>query len=180
MKKIIFATILTALISVMAFAQPRPVDTSSKIKPKPAPESVPAKYEGGMFGFSQRQVGTLKFDDVNERIVFFDAMQKELFGIPYDSLLVIYPQSNSVTTKTGSVISAIPILGSGLGSFIKEKRRYMIVQFDDEDVNARGAVNFKIDDKELLDSVLQTLADKAQLTQRGDAFYKPKPKKSTT
>ena len=39
---------------------------------------------------------------------------------------------------------------------------------------ARGIVNFKLATKELLDSVIQRLAGKADLAQRGDAFYRPK------
>ena len=62
-----------------------------------------------------------------------------------------------------------------LGGLIKEKRRYLILHFDDPDVEAaRGIVNFKLEDKELLDSVIQSLAGKANLTQRGDAYYRPK------
>jgi len=51
------------------------------------------------------------------------------------------------------------------------------VQFDDPDVDAKGVVNFKIDDKEVLDLIIQTLADKAGLQPRGDAYYKPKAAK---
>ena len=41
-------------------------------------------------------------------------------------------------------------------------------------LDVKGLVNFKIADKELLDSVIQTLAEKAKLQQRGDAYYRPK------
>lgn len=158
-----------------AFGQPRPVENArSAAKAKPAPESFPAKYEGGMFGFNDKETGTLKFDDANDRMVFLGKEQKESFSIPYASLLVIYPQSQSVTSTTGNVISHIPLPGAGLAGFIKEKRRYLIVQFEDPDIDVKGAVNFKLEDKELLDSVLQTLADKAKLTQRGEAYYRPK------
>ena len=107
-------------------------------------------------------------------MVFYGPDGKELFGIPYDALLVIYPQSKSVTSTTGNVVSHIPLPGAGLAGFIKEKRQYLIVQFDDPDVDAKGTVNFKIENKELLDSVIQTLAEKAALQPRGDAYYKPK------
>ena len=40
---------------------------------------------------------------------------------------------------------------------------------------AKGIVNFKIESKELLDSVIVGLAEKAKLTQRGDAYYRKKP-----
>ncbi len=116
----------------------------------------------------------LKFDDDNQRLVFFGKDQKEKFSIPYKSVQVIYPQSRSVTSTTGQVVRNIPLPGAFLDTLIKEKRRYLVLHFDDPDVEARGLVNFKLDNKELLDSVLQSLAGKANLTQRGDAYYRPK------
>ena len=52
-------------------------------------------------------------------------------------------------------------------------------QCDDPDIDVKGVVNFKLESKELLDAVLRSLADRAHLTQRGDAFYRPKAAKST-
>jgi hypothetical protein len=66
-----------------------------------------------------------------------------------------------------------------LAGFIKEKRRYLIVQFDDPDVDAKGTINFKLEKKETLDAVLAALAEKAALQQRGDAYYKPKTSKTS-
>lgn len=177
MKKILF--FLCAMLfafSLNVFAQPRPIEKSKEqtATVKPAPESFAAKYEGGMFGFSKKEEGMLKFDDANERIVFYGANKKETFSIPYKSMLVVYPQSQSVTSTTGNVIRNIPLPGAGLAGFIKEKRRYLIINYDDPDVDAKGAVNFKLEDKDLLDSVIQALGEKAKLSQRGDAYYRPK------
>ena len=174
---------LLAVIFAFAFAadaQPRPIDKSLPPSPTapPAPVSFQAKYEGGMFGFARREMGTLKFDDENQRIVFYGKDKKENFGIPYKSVLVIYPQSRSVTSTTGNVIRNIPLPGAGLAGLIREKRRYLIVQFNDPDVDARGVVNFKLENKELLDSVIRSLAEKAKLTQRGDAYYRPRAPRS--
>jgi hypothetical protein len=179
MNRILLIIVALILGSSAAIAQPRPVETSSKqpaaSPAAPAPASFEAKYEGGMFGFTQREEGTLKFDDENERLVFFGKDQKEKFHIPYKSVLVIYPQSKSVTSTTGNVVRHIPLPGAGLAGLIKEKRRYLIMHFDDPDVEAaKGVLNFKLEDKVLLDSVIQTLAGKAKLTQRGDAYYRPK------
>lgn len=183
MKRIYFLLIALFLCAGAAFAQPRPVEVSSKpiaaLPANPAPSSFEAKYEGGMFGYSDKEVGTLKFDDYNQRLVFFGKDQKEKFQIPYKSVQVIYPQSKSVTSTTGQVLSNIPLPGAVLGGLIKEKRRFLVVHFDDPDVDAaHGLVNFKIEDKALLDSVILSLADKANLTQRGDAYYRPKKFKS--
>jgi hypothetical protein len=149
--------------AVTISAQPRPVETKTPTPApkKPAPEKFVAKYEGGMFGFSQKEEGTLKD-------------QKEKFAIPYDAMLIIYPQSQSVRSTTGNVIRNLPLPGAMLGGLIREKRRYLIVHFQDVDVEAKGVVNFRVEDKELLDSILAALAEKASLTQRGDAYYKPK------
>ena len=184
MKSLLFAAAFVYMFAAMAMAQPRPMDKS--VPPKPAaaaasqaPTSVPAKYEGGMYGYSRKLSGTLKFDDENTRLVFFGEDNKELFHIPYDALLVIYPQSKSVTSKTGNVVSHIPLSGAGLAGLIKEKRRYLIAQFQDPDVNVSGVVNFKLENKETLDSVMRTLAAKAGLEPRGDAFYRPKARKDS-
>ncbi|MBP6003805.1 MAG: hypothetical protein KA746_10260 [Pyrinomonadaceae bacterium] len=180
MKTILLVALITLCFAALAFGQPRPVDNSrSGEKAKPAPESFAAKYEGGMFGFNDKEAGTLKFDDANDRLIFFGKEQKEIFAIPYGSLLVIYPQSQSVTSTAGNVISQIPLPGASLAGFIKEKRRYLIIQYEDLDIDAKGAVNFKLEDKALLDSVLQTLAEKAQLSQRGEAYYRPKAVKKS-
>ena len=176
MKKLLFLSIFAFVFASIGFAQPRPLEkTAAKSAARATlPSNVPVKYEGGMFGFSDKVDGTLKFDDENSRLIFMSATEKELFGIPYAAVLVIYPQSKSVTSTTGSVVSHLPLPGAGLAGFIKEKRRYLIVQFDDPDVDAKGVVNFKLGDKETLDAVFQTLAEKARLQSRGDAYYKPK------
>jgi len=179
MKRVLFLIIALFLGAGAAFGQPRPVEASSKpaaaAPANPAPVSFEAKYEGGMFGYTDKEVGMLKFDDDNQRLIFFGKDQKEKFSIPYKSVLVIYPQSKSVTSTTGNVVRNIPLPGSVLGGLIKEKRRYLVMHFDDPDVEAaKGLVNFKLDNKELLDSVIQSLAGKANLQQRGDAYYRPK------
>ena len=176
MKKVFLLASAVFLFSTVAFAQIRPVEKSTEQNaPKPAaPPSFEAKYEGGMFGFNDREMGTLKFDDINERIVFYGKDQKEKFSIPYEAMLIIYPQSKSVTSTTGTVVSMIPLPGAGLAGFIKEKRRYLVINYEDPDVDVKGVVNFKLDNKELLDSVLQTLAQKAELSPRGDAYFRKK------
>jgi len=179
MKRIYFLIVALLLCAGAVFAQPRPVEVSAKptaaAASNPAPASFEAKYEGGMFGYAEKEVGMLKFDDENQRLVFFGKDQKEKFHIPYKSVLVIYPQSKSVTSTAGQVVQNIPLPGSMLGGFMKEKRRYLVLHFNDPDVEAaRGLVNFKLDNKELLDSVIQGLAGKANLTQRGEAYYRAK------
>lgn len=175
MKKIILIFSLILGCGIIAFAQPRPIDktTTENKTVQPAPESFAAKYEGGVYGFSKKEEGTLKFDDGNERFVFLGKDGKEKFAIPYKSMLIIFPQSQKVQSTTGKVVSVVPYAGL-LGGFIKEKRQYLIINYDDPDVDAKGTINFKLDNKELLDSVLVALAQKAELKQRGEAYYRPK------
>lgn len=161
-------------MSSAIYAQPRPIDKSPTPTVKMAPATFTARYEGGMFGYNEKITGTLKFDDANSRLVFLAKDRREMFGIPYAALLIISPQSRSVRSGTGNVISHIPLPGAGLAGLIREKRRYMVLQFDDPDVDVKGTVNFKIENRELLASVIQTLGQKASMTQRGDAYYRPK------
>ena len=177
MKKLsIFLFLSLFVFAVGAFAQPRVTEKPGAndpeaLKPPPAPDTFEAKYEGGIFGYSKKEKGTLKFDDANERLVFFGEDKKEKLSVPYKAMLVIYPQSQSVQSNTGKVVSYIPY-GGIFGGFIKEKRRYLVINFDDPDVEVRGLVNFKLETKDLLDSVIYTLGQKAALKQRGDAFYR--------
>ena len=171
-----FAFSLFAGVSYAA-AQPRIVEKKPE-KSQPATlaqVSFKARYEGGMFGFSEKETGTLKFDGNNHRLVFFGKDNTELFGIPYDAIQVIYPQSKSVQSTGGKVMERVPLPGAGIaGVFMKNKTRYMVINFDDPEVSAKGAINFKFDSQEMLNSAIQTLGNKAEMQQRGDAFYRPK------
>ncbi len=178
MKDLLFLFAIICLAAAAALAQPRPPETVKEKVPAviaPAPATVAAKYEGGFFGFTDKVNGTLKFDDENLRLVFLGKDGKELFGIPYDAFLVVSPQSRSVTSTTGNVVRNLPLPGSVLGGFIKEKRSYVIIQFQDVDVDARGTTSFKLENRDLVDSVVKTLGEKGELKKRGDAYFRPRP-----
>lgn len=188
MKRNLILLFVCLLSNVAAIsAQPRAMEKKpdAKIVQKPiavapAPNSFAAKYDGGMFGYSKKEKGTLKFEDSNERIVFYGKDGKEKFSVPYKAMLIISPHSRSQRSTTGQVIGAIPLPGVGLASlFLREKLRYLVINFDDPQVEARGTVNFKVANKELLASVIQTLGEKANMLQRGDAFYRPKDPSKT-
>jgi hypothetical protein len=174
MKKLLICLAFVILCFSAAYGQPRLV-TKPETKPEVlAPVSFDAKYEGGMFGFNKKEEGTLKFDDNNLRLVFFSKENKELFAIPYKTMIVIYPQTTSTQSTTGKVVGAAPLPGAGIaGAFIKEKKRYLIINFDDPDMNAKGIANFKLENRELLEKVITTLGDKAELQQRGDSYFRP-------
>lgn len=157
----------------VAYAQPRPAEKGS-----PAPTSLPptfeARYEGGIFGSAGKQSGTLRFDDANERVVFFKKDGKEMFGIPYASLVVIYPDSKEGISKTGNVASRLPVPGAGLFGLMTKSTKYLVLNFDDPDVEAAGTANFKFSEKDNLLLFINALGTKARMTQRGDAYYRPK------
>lgn len=183
MKRVLFLFAVGLFVSVpVVSAQPRPVEKpeTKNVRKTPAPASFVAKYEGGMLGFNQKEQGTLKFDDVNERLIFSGKDGKENFALPYAAILVVAPNERKVQSGTGRAVGAIPILGAGLGgSLLKKKKRYLIIQYRDTDVDVQGAANFLLDTGELLESVVQTIGEKAELTQRGDAYYRPKTKGET-
>ena len=185
MKKIILLSTFVLCFSAINFAQPPPAEkTEKKQETKreskmPAPNSFTAKYEGGMFGFDKSETGTLKFDDANKRIVFFDKAQKEQFAVPYAAMLMVYPQSKSVRSTTGTVVSAIPLPGAGLAGLMRSKKNYLVVNFSDPEVDVKGVVSFKLENKDLLGRVINTLGEKAKLTPRGGAFYRVKPAAKT-
>ena len=175
MKKLAFCLVFVASCFATVYAQPRLVENKrGKTETVVTPVAFQAKYEGGMFGFSKKEEGTLRFDDANFRLIFFSKENKERFAIPYRSMIVIYPNTQSVQSTGGKVVQHIPLPGAGIaGMFMKNKKRYMVINFDDPDVAAKGAINFKLESQEMLDKVIQTLGDKAEMQQRGDSFFRP-------
>jgi hypothetical protein len=144
--------------------------------PLPAPQTVKAKYEGGVTGFMKKQTGSLQFNDEEQRLVFRDKTQREYFSLPYKSLAAIWPDKKARRTTAGTVVSNIPLpYGANmLGLLMREKLRYLVVQFDDPDTRVQGVTSFKLDNKEMLASVVHTLAGKANLKPRGESFIRGK------
>jgi hypothetical protein len=165
---------LFAVFAITAQAQPRPVDKSTTL-PDNAPDVFEARYEGGLFGTSAKEKGTLKFDDANQRVLFFrPGEQKQMFEIPYDALVVIYPDSKESTPQSGKVISALPIPGAGLAGLMSKSTKYANLTFDDPDIEAKGSASFRFDDKQQLLMFITKLGNKANMVQRGDAYYRRK------
>ena len=178
----------TALAAAATRAQrPRPTDAQTPAqtqanapKPAPAPASVKAKYEGGVVGY-RKSDGTLNFDDPNSRLIFRDKTNRELFSIFYKAVVMAWPDTRSQTSTTGRVLAGTVPYGLGLpGLLMKSKTRYLNIRYQDPDTGTEGAASFKIGDKDVLYSVLTTIGDKAELTQRGDAYIRPKQASQTT
>src|SRR5438309_120872 len=174
----VFALFLIFLLAITAFPQrPRTIaddpPTPSASPVPPAPETVKAKYEGGVFGYTHKMEGSLTLDDMNKRLVFRDSKRKEIFSVPYGSITGAYGDTHSVRPAAATVASNVPLYGIP-AAFIKTKVRYLTLQYDDPDSKAAGVTSFRLENKDLLDSVLNTLAGKAALTKRGDVFIKKK------
>ncbi len=178
------AGLLVVLVAASAAAQrPRTISdstqpaggaTASAPKPAPAPQTFKAKYEGGIFGYNKKQDGTLSFDDPNSRLVFRDKENKEVLSLPYSAVAGAFADTKSRRPTAAKVISAIPVpYGANLPAlFWKKKYRYLTLQFKDADNGTAGLTSFKLENKELLNSVLYTLAEKAGLEQRGEAYIR--------
>lgn len=176
--QVLSALALLCALSTAAHAQrPRAAGDAQQpataTTPSPAPTTVKAKYEGGYTGAAIKQTGTLVFDDANGRLLFKDKFQKEYVSLPYKSLAAVWGDKRAVTSTAARVVGAAPY-GIGLASLLmpKSKSRYLVVQFDDPDTKVQGTTSFKLQNKEMLASVVNTLAQKAALRARGDAFIR--------
>lgn len=172
--RIVLTLLLLGLISGAAFAQrPREIEPAENAPaPPPAPTTVKAKYEGGVFGYTKTMDGTLTFDDTNERLLFKDKKTTKQIHIPYNAITSAFADTKKVQPAAASVASAVPVIFTVPARFIKTKVRYLTIQFSDPDSRVSGITSFKIENKELLQSVLATLAQKAEMTPRGDIYVK--------
>lgn len=157
-----------------ALAQrPRTVEPEEKAPaPAPAPKTVKAKYEGGVFGYTKTMEGTLTFDDENSRLVFKDKKPPKEIHIPYDAITSAFADTQKRQPRAATVASAVPVIFTLPARFIKTKVRYLTLQYSDPDSKVSGITSFKLENKEILASVLATLAQKAEMTPRGDIYVK--------
>src|SRR5882762_9507589 len=171
--RLVTGVVLVVITASAASAQrPRTMNqdkaeaTTNVPPPPPAPQTVNAKYEGGVFGYSKKMDGTLTFDDPNQRLIFKDDKQKEILFIPYNALTGAYADTHSVRPAAATVASNIPFYGLP-ANFIKTKVRYLTLQYSDPDSKVAGVTSFRLENKDILDSVLNTVATKAGMSKRG-------------
>lgn len=174
--KIMSSVLLLGLLLTGAFAQ-RPIDPApapSKAQtPASAPKTVKAKYEGGVFGYTKTMEGTLTFDDENKRLLFKDKKPPKELHIPYDAITSAFADTQKRRPAAATVASHIPLIWvPNPAGWIKTKVRYLTLQYFDEDSRVSGVTSFRLENKEVLASVLKALADKTGMTQRGDIYVK--------
>src|ERR1043166_10006112 len=156
--RIISTLLLFGALLTGVFAQrPRTMDpeptaktTTTTTPTKPAPRSVKAKYEGGVFGFRKTMDGTLTFDDENNRLLFKDKKPPKEISIPYGAVTSAFADSRKVQPAAATVASNVPSIYSLPAHFIKHKVRYLTLQYSDPDSNVSGVTSFRIDDRDVL------------------------------
>jgi hypothetical protein len=174
MKKATFALAFALAFAAIAFSQPRAPEKAQTVS---TATEWQVRYEGGVFGSSAKEHGTIKVDDKNERMTFIRQSDgHEMFSIPYEAFIVLYPDSKTDTPQSGKVISHLPLPGAGLASLMSKSIKFANLQFDDPDIDAKGTASFRFDDQKDLLSFLNSLGPRAKMLQRGDAYYRPKQK----
>lgn len=174
MKSVLMSLLVIAAVSAGSAQRPRAIDQTQETKPKPAPApaSVKAKYEGGVFGYNKTMEGTLTFDDANRRLIFKDKKPPKEIHIPYEAITSAFADTQKRRPAAATVVSHIPIIFALPAHFIRTKVRYLTLQYNDPDTKVSGITSFKLQNKEVLASVLASLAEKADMTQRGDIYVK--------
>lgn len=176
--KIISALLLLGALVTGAYAQrPRSMDPqpAANAQAKPVPKSVKAKYEGGVFGYTKTMEGTLTFDDTNNRLHFKDKKPPKEISIPYEAIMSAFADTQKRQPRAATIAGAVPLIYALPARFIKTKVRYLTLQYNDPDSKVSGITSFKLENKEVLESVLAALAEKSNMALRGDVYVKKKP-----
>ena len=179
--RLIGSLLLLGALLTGAYAQrPRTMEpeTAEKNTPtatRPAPTTVKAKYEGGVFGYRNTMEGTLALDDENSRLLFKDKKTAKQIHIPYAAVTSAFADTQKRQPAAATVASQVPLIYvPNPAHWIKTKVRYLTVQYSDPDSQQSGIASFKLENKEVLSSVLVALAGKTGMTQRGDIYVKKK------
>lgn len=177
--KMISTLVLLAVLLTGTFAQrprsmdPEPAKTQTTAS---APKTMKAKYEGGVFGYRKTMEGTLTFDDDNKRLIFKDKKPPKEIHIPYDAITSVFADTQKRRPAAATVAGQVPLIyvPNPIG-FIKTKVRYLTLQYSDPDSNVSGVTSFKLENKELLESVVKVLAEKTGMVMRGDIYVRKRP-----
>jgi hypothetical protein len=186
----VISAALLALAMTISVAAQRPrwsvTDTNARNPtPQPSPPAAPqtfkAKYEGGVFGYRKVQEGTLTFDDDNQRLLFRNEQQKEVFFIPYRSVTQEFADTQARRPKTASILGSVPLVyvPNPIG-LIKTKNSYLTLQFYDQESHVNGLTSFRVENMELCQAIVAALAEKAGLVPQGEIFIRPKAASAST
>ena len=183
MKTISTLLLLGALLTGVFAQRPRAMDSQPQTKApattRPALKTVKAKYEGGVFGYTKTMEGTLILDDDNNRLLFKDKKPPKEISIPYEAIASAFADTQKRRPTAATVASAVPLIYALPAHFIKTKVRYLTMHYSDPDSKVTGVTSFKLENKETLEAFLATLAEKANMTMRGDIYVKKKAEDSS-
>jgi hypothetical protein len=143
--------------------------------PPAPPKVVPAKYMGGFAGMRKKQEGMLNFDDRNRRLVFRDKNEKEIISIPYDAVNVAFADTET-RRRMGNGTQSVVLGGAGIlglpAMLLKKKFQYLTIEFEDPETYLKGTTQFKLANRDIIDSVAYALAQKAGLAQQGEVYVR--------
>ena len=104
-------------------------------------------------------------------MLFRNDKKKEVFFIPYNAVTSAFADTQKRRPAAATVAQNVPYLGWPLG-LIKTKVRYLTIQYSDPDTRVSGVTSFRLENKDLVDSALFTLANKAGMVPRGEVYIK--------
>ncbi|MCO6511209.1 MAG: hypothetical protein J5I65_10505 [Aridibacter famidurans] len=177
-RNLILAAIVVLFLASASYSQIRPAERTEDTQaespiPENLPETIETEYQGGIFGFSDKEKGILKFDMTNERLIFADEAGKERFSIPFEAIKVVYPSQQKVRSGTGRAVGAIPLPGASIaGMFMKKKKNYLVIQYEDQEVDVEGAANFLVDTADILTGAIHAIGQNAEMSRRGDSYIR--------
>jgi hypothetical protein len=116
--------------------------------------------------------GMLMLDDGNNQLLFKDKKTSKQIHIPYGAVTSAFADTQKRQPKAATVASSVPLIYGLPAHFIKTKVRYLTIQYSDPDTQQSGITSFKLENKDILNSVLVSLAEKTGMTQRGDIYVK--------
>ena len=144
MKSIVLMILMFVTASAVVAQRPRETDKQPENKPKPAPapNSIKAKYEGGVFGYNKTMEGMLTFDDANRRLLFKDRKSPKEIHIPYDAIASAFADTQKRRPAAATVVEPHSQHFALPAHFIKKKVRYLTVQYSDQDTKVNGITSF--------------------------------------
>ena len=175
MKLLLMMLLILIAPGALVAQHPRSVEPANKTtKPAPAPSTVKAKYEGGIFGYRKTMEGLLTLDDTNRRLYFKHKGSEKELHIPYDAIVSAFADTQKRQPAAATIASSVPTIFTLPAKFIKTKVRYLTLQYSDPETKMNGTTSFKLENQAILNSVLAALAEKTGMIQRGDIYVRKK------